>query len=310
MLTITMCCGIPSSGKSTWAKQEIAKNPENYLRINNDDLRSSFNLSNWSKSYEELIRSTRKFLIQEGLRRDKNIIIDNLNLGKRAWKEVCDIAESSGKDVQVLEKIFYIPLDEAIERDAKRDGKSKVGEDVIKKWWKESGKEYFKHNNPRKEIFLSKCREKDWQPLEQNKIQQKAILCDLDGSIADITHRSPYDASKCLDDTPKQYIVNLVKMYYDTGHKIIFCSGREDKFKDLTIQWLNKTLPASMDYELFMRPSGNFEKDSIIKENIFRAHIQNKYFVETVLDDRLQVCRLWHNLGLNLLRIGDPDANF
>jgi len=39
MLTVTILKGLPGSGKTTWAKEQIAKSPGNYKRINKDDLR-------------------------------------------------------------------------------------------------------------------------------------------------------------------------------------------------------------------------------------------------------------------------------
>ena len=40
MLKVTLCLGIPASGKSTWAKEEVRKNPEKVTRVNRDDLRA------------------------------------------------------------------------------------------------------------------------------------------------------------------------------------------------------------------------------------------------------------------------------
>jgi hypothetical protein len=97
-------------------------------------------------------------------------------------------------------------------------------------------------------------------------------------------------------------------MFDARGVKIIFCSGREDKYYDLSSEWLDKHV--GVNYSLYMRPSGNIEKDSIIKKNIFDTHIKDKYFIEAIIDDRLQVCQLWHELNLPLFRVGPPDASF
>ncbi len=59
-----------------------------------------------------------------------------------------------------------------------------------------------------------------------------------------------------------------------------------------------------------MRESGDFRPDDIIKREIFDRKIRGVYNVKFVIDDRLKVCRMWHQLGLNLFRVGDPDADF
>lgn len=40
MKKIILTRGIPASSKSTWAKQEVLKDPEHSVRINRDDLRN------------------------------------------------------------------------------------------------------------------------------------------------------------------------------------------------------------------------------------------------------------------------------
>ena len=55
-----------------------------------------------------------------------------------------------------MKNFFYIELEEAIARDAKREGKACVGRTVIEKWWKESGKSQFRFSKPRVGIFFLK----------------------------------------------------------------------------------------------------------------------------------------------------------
>jgi hypothetical protein len=75
------------------------------------------------------------------------------------------------------------------------------------------------------------------------------------------------------------------------------------------MRFIEKHLPG-MEYVLLMRKDADFRKDNVVKEEIFNEYIKNKYWVKLVIDDRLSVCQLWFRLGLNLLRAGDPDANF
>lgn len=60
-----------------------------------------------------------------------------------------------------------------------------------------------------------------------------------------------------------------------------------------------------------MRPKNDNRKDSVVKKEMFDKYIRDKYYIEAVFDDRLQVCQMWHNeIGLPLFRVGDPDADF
>jgi len=89
---------------------------------------------------------------------------------------------------------------------------------------------------------------------------------------------------------------------------VILLSGRKEKHRRQTSQWLEDHVITFYSH-LHMRPDDD-RKDVIVKEEQYNEHISGKYNVLMVIDDRLQVCRLWHRLGLPLFRVGDPDADF
>lgn len=309
MITCTLLMGIPSSGKSFWAKQEVAKDPLNYVRVNNDDLRSLMNESVWSKDYEKLITKTRLFIIKEALENDKNVIVDNLNLNKVHFNDVVDIATSLNKDITIIEKPFYIDLETAIARDALRVGKAKVGEKVIKKWWKESDKEKFKNYQPRS-LIINKRHLKVTAPFIQDESKPRAVIFDNDGTIS-LVHsgRSPYDASTCDRDIPHTHVIECMKLYYNAGYKILFLSGREDKDRAPTERFYKKYFP-EVKYELFMRQTGDKRKDVIIKEEIYNNFIKDNYYIAGWFDDRLQVVKWIYENNLPLFRVNDPLSSF
>jgi predicted kinase len=310
MIKIFLTKGAPASGKSTWAKAEVAKDPLKYLHINNDDLRQSFNGSVYSADYEKLITETRNFLIREGIKRGMNIIIDNVNANNRHWDMTCKIAKEANKDIQVLEKLFYSDLEELLERNAKREGSARVPDDVLKKFYKDLGGKQFRFSNPKVEIFNKRNYTLDtpFTPAVQDINLPTAIISDLDGTLALFAgKRSPYDAKDCdLIDEINRAVQETIELYHADAHQIIFCSGREDKFEPETRRFIGKHLP-NIKYKLFMRKTDDMRKDSIIKEEIYRNNIEGKYFVKLVLDDRNQVVSLWRSLGLVCFQVAPGD---
>lgn len=310
MLKCILCKGAPACGKSTWAKTEVAKDPTNWVRINNDDIRAMTNGSVYSADYEKLIIDTRLFLIREAFKRNKNVIIDNVNANKRHFEDVCKLAKEVNRDIQVFEKPFYEDLEVLLERDGKREGKSQVGEVVVKKWFKELGGKQFKFYKPKVEVFTRNnlTRDAAFTPATQNISLPTAIISDLDGTLALFAgKRSPYDAKDCdLIDEPNQPVVETIQLYYDDKNSIIFCSGREDKYEPETRRFIEKHLPG-IKYHLFMRKKNDMRKDSIIKEEIYREHIKGKFFIKLVLDDRNQVVSLWRQLGLTCFQVAPGD---
>jgi predicted kinase len=320
MLKITLCVGIPACGKSTWAKDEVRKRPEGITRINRDDLRNMMSNYHFSDSNEKLVTTAKTFIIQQALRYGRDIIIDETNLNRRNFDDVCKLVREMNIDCMVMEKAFYVELDEAILRDSKREGSGKVGEDVVRKFWKKSGGTQHKHYKPRVEIIQRKTEQSvATSKLEVDNSLPFAIMCDLDGTISlfnskrndgsvDVRHdnahtRSPYDASKADEDTLNEPVAAVIEAMSKAGYHIIFCSGREDLYREQTERFLKKHI--SCAYDLHMRKTGDMRKDSIVKEEIYNMHIRPNYNVFFVLDDRGQVVSKWRELGLNCWQVAE-----
>ena len=114
--------------------------------------------------------------------------------------------------------------------------------------------------------------------------------------------RGPYDWLKVDSDDPDENVLNLVRTL-SLFYKVIFLSGRSAEARVKTKDWLD--IYYGQEYEmLLMRGSGDFRKDNIIKEEIYRNHIKGKYYIEAVFDDRDQVVNMWREqLGLKCLQV-------
>lgn len=308
MQKVILTVGIPASGKSTWSKAEIAKNPNKTTRICRDDLRNMMHNYTFSDSNEKMVTSVKEFTLLHALKKGHDVIIDECHANRRYFNETCTLIKGLDIDCMVMEKSFYIDLEEALKRNAQREGTAKIPEDAIKKFWKKLGGEQHKFYNPRVEILNKTNLSAGYTLMKQDQSLPKAAIFDLDGTMCNISHRNPYDASTCDKDEPYDHVINMCKLLHDSGVKIVFLSGREDRYEELTRLWLDTYF--GEDYTLYMRPTNNFSKDSIIKKDIFEKQIKDKYNVVAVVDDRLQVCRLWYELGLPLFRVGNPDASF
>jgi len=110
----------------------------------------------------------------------------------------------------------------------------------------------------------------------------KAVLVDIDGTTALITNRSPFDSTRVHQDLPNGPVIDVVRAMQAAGQRVVFLSGRTDDSRAATESWLAKHVGVTYD-ALYMRPTGDSRKDSIVKIELFDAHVREVYDVTCVL---------------------------
>ena len=292
MKKILILRGLPASGKSTYAKKLLTQNPHTWKRLNKDELRAMLDNSVHSKTNEKFIENVRDMMLVEALKEGKNVVVDDTNLSERPVERIKQIVQQymkdSGETVDIEIRDIETSLEECLERDKKRE--KKVGEKVIMKMYKQH--------------ILKDERGPHYQ--EQDDTLPAAILCDLDGTLAILHDRSPFDAKRCETDLLNIPVAEILKTYHEKGVKIILMSGREDNAKIQTMNWLSyNRIPYNA---LYMRTSGDIRKDAIVKKELYEKYIKEQFFVQFVLDDRNQVVDLWRlDLGLLCLQVNYGD---
>ena len=288
MKKVILTRGLPGSGKSTWAKQLIDSKPNCYKRINKDDLRAMLDNNTWSQDNEKFILTVRNLLIMEALKKGKHVIIDDTNLNAKHERSIRELVKNDA--IVEIKDFTHVPLETCIAKDLKRF--NSVGQKVIM----EQYNRYLK-----KEI-----EQKQAENSVQNPTLPKAIICDLDGTLA-LFDRNPFDASRCDEDKVNIPVAKIVENFYEKGYQILFFSGRKDQYKEPTIRFLEKAFADRIEYGLFMRASDDNRKDSIIKREMFDEIVKDKYYIEFVLDDRNQVVDMWREIGLTCLQVNYGD---
>lgn len=158
-------------------------------------------------------------------------------------------------------------------------------------------------------------------------IKQKAIICDLDGTLTNPSERRHFMEKKPKSigsfyynapyDKPNVWCLELIDALFDKEYHLLFVSGRPEQFehrgimynlKRWTIEWLHEYTPygiGSRAIKLFMRQTGDKREDYIVKKEIYEKYIKDKYEVLFVIDDRKQVVDMWRSIGLVCLHCAD-----
>ena len=287
MSKLLILVGAPGSGKSTFARYFL-RTEDNWIRVNRDDFRlMQFGDSLMIPFYEERISKMVEASVLTLLKSDTNVIIDATNTSLRT---IQDMIHTYTEYADISFKVFDLPVDELVKRCDKR--------------YEETGKFISKSVVERNVANLKHTLEKfDFAPIPrkvqvatasyatQDKNLPKAVICDLDGTLSLLNGRDPYNAATCDNDLLNEPVAAALKMAKQQGYQVILLSGREDKFREPTVRFLDKH---QIGYDLLlMRTSNDFRKDNIIKRELFEGEIQGKYFVEFLLDDRNQVVDMW-----------------
>lgn len=292
--------GIPGSGKTTWVKEQLASHPAGTaVRISNDDLSFMLYGQPWgtfffSDATKETLHNLRLAMLETFLKQDAitHIYVDNTNLATQTVKSLQDLALRYGAEFIVDDQFLSVDIEECIERDSKRE--APVGADVIRKMAKQTEKI------------------KPWKTPEIPVIDKydndqvgasNAIIVDIDGTLAHIVDRSPYDWDRVSEDELDDGVRHIVN-HARQDSQVIVLSGRDGSCYEDTYNWLVEN-DVKFDV-LYMREEGDVRPDWIVKHELFQRHVAGRYRIRYVLDDRDQVVHLWRNrLGLPTYQVAE-----
>lgn len=292
--------GLPGCGKTTRAREWVAADREHRARVNRDDIRAMLDDSQYVKGVTEpRILAARDAAISSLLAKGVDVISDDTNLPQRTARDLAKLARRAGADLVVID-MTAVPLATCLERNAARTDKRPVPEDAIRDM---HARYLAGRASPLPLPEETAADAAGLVPYEPKPGTPRAVLVDIDGTTALMAARSPFDETRVHEDRPNAPVITAVRAMSLAGHRIVFVSGRTDGCRDATEKWL--TEHAGVPFTLHMRAAGDGRKDSIVKAELFDAHIRDRYHVAFVIDDRRQVVEMWRSLGLTVLQCAD-----
>lgn len=293
--TLFLTQGLPGSGKSTWAQSAIKF--QDAVRVERDLLRDQLfgTRLNLTSDQENLVTSMQFVMADAAFKAGKSVIVSDMNLRAQYVRQWAKFAAERGITFTIV-KFDDISLDELIQRDTDRE--HTVGSDVIRVLWSK-----FTKNGKIADVDVSKEMSNSLviEPYDNPIGLPPAIIVDIDGTLAKMNGRSPYEWMRVGEDEPVKAVIDAVRSAaYNSA--IIVMSGRDASCREITQKWLKQHLGVPY-FDLFMRAEGDNRKDDLVKYELFNEHIRDKYHVKYILDDRDQVIAMWRKLGLAAFQV-------
>ena len=296
--------GLPASGKTTWAEKWVSAQDtwgEKRAVVSRDSIRKAqFGREKTILSYdgEQAVTKIQQGMVDALLSSGYSVVIDDLNLRPKYVREWRRVAQKHGAELDVLE--FHLNVEDSIRRDAERRAGG-VGAKVIIGL----ASKYY----PKGQFLPVPDEVVEPEPVKYvpDPNLPPAVVVDIDGTVALADGRNPYDLSRVGEDLPNWPVIITVRAMYDHGYDVVFCSGREDSARRDTDDWIIKHMPWASDSFLYMRPSNDKRRDSIVKAELFDTYIAQKHNVVAVFDDRQQVVDMWRAKGLTVFQVAPGD---
>lgn len=143
-------------------------------------------------------------------------------------------------------------------------------------------------------------------------LSKKIVVVDLDGTVADPSHRlhhvtgpnKDWDAfyEGVEEDGVYENIAELVRRL-SKSYDILYATGRREEQRDATLRWLEKN-DLDVHFCLRMRPPGCNKKDHEIKPAMIE-NIADDVFL--ILEDRSSVVAAYRELGYTCIQVKDGD---
>lgn len=289
--------GLPASGKTSFARRL----QPSVVRVNRDDLRRMLHgvrlFTQWAEGQVTIVQRAQ---VEALLRARVDVIVDDTNLRSRTVRDWAELAARFGASFEVHD-FTDVPLEECLRRDAGRPTEDRVGEDAIRR--------LHERYLAGRTLPLPIPTVRPGAPASVYTPPPGApqiVLVDIDGTVALAAGRSPYDMTRVGEDEPNPAVIAAVRAMHAAGHGIVYCSGRDASARARTEAWLDRHVGVPY-LQLHLRAVGDTRKDWMVKREIFEREIRDRYRVVGVFDDRIQVVRMWRDLGLTVFQVAEGD---
>lgn len=153
--------------------------------------------------------------------------------------------------------------------------------------------------------------------LENAKEDPFLVIFDIDNTLAYSPHRHPYKCtdSEILADKPILACMEVLKLFMSNTnrYKVVFLTGRNERFREVSTKWLIKQLSVFReDINLYMRDERDFRPDYTVKyEKLEKIRKDFEvYNLLCVFDDRKSVVEYFQQKDIYVFDVGQGKNSY
>lgn len=149
------------------------------------------------------------------------------------------------------------------------------------------------------------------------------FIFDLDGTLADLTHRLHFVKGGAKDwgtflhadyirkDAPIIGMISVCNALYNNDEHILILTGRNETTRHATQLWLSTHFVQY--HKLLMRSEHDRRPDYEVKLELLQNYLQSaeldpeQRYVDSIFEDRTQVVQAWRKAGFHCCQVADGE---
>lgn len=326
--------GLPGSGKSTWAEEEVARiraEGGNAVRVNRDDIREhlfgeEYLTKKPEKDKEQQVNAVEEHLTNDFLSKGYIVIKDNTNLNANFLSEHRRKAKEHGAELE--QEYFDIPVEECQRRNKARGdaggrfvpphaisrmASKAYGRDGRLKEFRIGEKAAYAYDRAgvKGEDEIAAYEKRQQQKL--GKPQGGVLFLDMDGSAVDVREiadkymsdpkRRDYKSFHLASEfsPANEDVIKIIREAESNNIPIVVTTARSSDYVEPTVNWLEKhDVPA---VKLFMRKSGDGRKDYEVKPEFIKEAAEEGMFPLFAVEDNPGAIQGWKEHGVPVVEV-------
>jgi len=145
-------------------------------------------------------------------------------------------------------------------------------------------------------------------------VKEIAFIFDIDGTIASMNYRRHLIEGEhqdweefykqSLGDKPIEQTIKLAYWCKNENIPIFFCTGRQEAYRQTTIDWLAKQNLYTHDYSLLMRHELDKRKADEVKRDMLHI-VRKQYNVLLALENEETITKMYRKEGILCILCGE-----